>query len=192
MKAYYDNKPVATEAVGNGNWLYRWEIKQEEFTDETGNRSRWTCEEVTVNGEPEYGKCIVAVIRSRYSADDELALVNKYNSYKQGIIEDASIETEYAEYLKFVKGVKEQVRNDLSLNTVGDGEGNILESVMSKSVKEPPKGTYLNPIAYGKGDSLSKGKYYTQYGVVYECVKGTSGVKKDLYQMTTYAKPFDD
>lgn len=190
MKAYYDNKPSATEAVGNGNWLYRWDIEQKEFIDETGSRQQWACEEVTINGEPEYGKCIVAVIRSKYSADDELALVNKYNSYKQGIIEDASIETEYAEYLTFVKGVKEQVKKALGIETISGQEGVSGISTMSAATTE--EGTIDNPIAYEQGKSLTKGKYYTQYDVVYECIKGTSGIKKDLYQMSTYAKSVDN
>lgn len=145
---------------------------------------------MTIIGTPEYGKCIVAVIRSKYSADDELALVNKYNSYKQGIIEDASIETEYAEYLTFVKGIKEQVKKDLSIETISNPVETSGIDTMSASTIED--GTIDNPIAYEQGKSLTKGKYYTQYDVVYECIKGTSGIKKDLYQMSTYAKSVDN
>lgn len=190
MKAYYDNKPGVTEAVGNGNWLYRWDIEQKEFIDETGSRQQWACEEVTINGEPEYGKCIVAVIRSRYSADDELALVNKYNSYKQGIIEDSSIETEYAEYLTFVKGIKEQVKNALGIETTSGQETVSGISTMSATTIE--EGTIENPIIYEQGMALTKGEYYSQYDVKYECIKNTNGVKKDLYKMTTYAKAIDN
>lgn len=125
-RAYYDSKPKAFEAVGNGDFLYRWDVKEEKaqqemMLDEEGKsvseeRVQYSCNEVTINGEPGYAACIVSVIRSRYTADDELALINKYNSYKQGIITDATIEQEYADYLTFVKEVKEQVKKALGIN----------------------------------------------------------------------------
>ena len=52
-------------------------------------------------------------------------------------------------------------------------------------------GTLNNPISYEQGMSLTKGKYYVQYDVVYECIKSTNGLKKDLYKMSTYATSID-
>lgn len=33
-RAFYDVKPQALEAVGNGNYLYRWDIQEEEIQSE--------------------------------------------------------------------------------------------------------------------------------------------------------------
>lgn len=160
------------------------------FTDETGERKQWGCDEYVISGVPEYGKCVSAVIRSKYDIDAELALVNKYNSYKQGIIDDASIEEEYATYLTFVKEVKKQVKDTLGqVEEAANDAPDVSQSAKAKSVAD---GTKEAPSAYSQGIALEKGKYYVQYGVVYECVKATSGVKKDLYQMPTYAKAVDN
>ena len=64
-------------------------------------------------------------------------------------------------------------------------------NVMSK-MRDISIGTLNNPILYEQGMALSKGKYYVQYDVVYECIKNTNGVKKDLYKMPTYAKAVDN
>lgn len=108
--AYYDHEPSVFEAVGNGNYLYRWDI-QEEGGEPT---VQWSCKETTVKGKPEYGKCVEAVIRETYTADEEFAMINKYNSYKAGIITDESIVEEYEGYLREVVSIKERVKRDLA------------------------------------------------------------------------------
>lgn len=121
MKAYYDKKPSAVEPVGNGNHLYRWNIEEETVTMHEGmenepiDRIQYVCEEATINGEPAYDKCVEAVIRSRWSSDAEMALINKYNGYQLGIHQDSSIDTEYKEFLSFVNDAKEMVRRDLGI-----------------------------------------------------------------------------
>lgn len=104
------------EAVGNGDYLYRWDIQEE--TVERGEDEKptvqWSCKETTVKGEPEYGKCVEAVIRETYTADEEFAMINKYNSYKAGIITDESIVGEYEGYLHEVASIKERVKRDLA------------------------------------------------------------------------------
>lgn len=183
MKAYYDKRPAAIEAVGNGNCYYRQDIKETTSGDETGERSQWECDEYVVSGEADYDKCVAAVIRAKYGIDAELALMNKYNSYKQGIIDDVSIEEEYASYLTFVKDVKAKVKEALAMKD-GTETGTGAEEAAAKTGQEA--------AAYEQGMALEEGKYYTQYGVVYECVKGTPGQKKDLYQMTAYAKAVEE
>lgn len=122
MKAFYDNKPSAFEAVGNGDWLYRRDIREEEVPamgmegedSEKEPRKQWACDEVVVHGEPDYGKCVSAVIRDAYTIDEELALINKHASYQKGISEDDTIVDEYGSYLQFVAAVKAQVKQDLA------------------------------------------------------------------------------
>ena len=109
--AYYDHEPSVFEAVGNGNYLYRWDIQEETVEREEGGEPtvQWSCKETTVNG-----KCVEAVIRETYTADEEFAMINKYNSYKAGIITDGSIVEEYEGYLREVVSIKERVKRDLA------------------------------------------------------------------------------
>lgn len=189
MKAFYDNEPSTMEAVGNGDWYYRQNIEELTFTDETGDRKQWGCDEYVISGVPEYGKCVSAVIRSKYDIDAELALVNKYNSYKQGIIDDASIEEEYATYLTFVKEVKKQVKDTLGqVEEAANDAPDVSQSAKAKSVAD---GTKEAPIAYSQGIALEKGKYYVQYGVVYICIQSSGAQVYDLYQIPSIVTPVD-
>ena len=126
-RAYYDTKPPKLEAVGNGNYLYRWDILEEEVQHEmmqegkeepvsSVKKVQYSCREVTIHGKPEYGKCVEAVIRSDYSAEAELALINQFNAYQQGVLSDAGVVSEYEEYLAFVSSVKSMVKEDLEID----------------------------------------------------------------------------
>lgn len=126
-RAYYDTKPPKLEAVGNGNYLYRWDIQEEEVQHEmmqegeeepvsSVKKVQYSCREVTIHGKPEYGKCVEAVIRSDYSAEAELALINQLNAYQQGVLSDAGVVSEYEEYLAFVSSVKSMVKEDLEID----------------------------------------------------------------------------
>ena len=126
-RAYYDTKPPKLEAVGNGNYLYRWDIQEEEVQHEmmqegkeepvsSVKKVQYSCREVTIHGKPEYGKCVEAVIRSDYSAEAELALINQFNAYQQGVLSDAGVVSEYEEYLAFVSSVKSMVKDDLEID----------------------------------------------------------------------------
>lgn len=126
-RAYYDTKPPKLEAVGNGNYRYRWDIQEEEVQHEmmqegeeepvsSVKKVKYSCREVTIHGKPEYGKCVEAVIRSDYSAEAELALINQFNAYQQGVLSDAGVVSEYEEYLAFVSSVKSMVKEDLEID----------------------------------------------------------------------------
>lgn len=122
MQAFYDSKPPYLEAVGNGSYVYRFNIEEvvPELTDENAGEekvSQWKCEEVTVWKPVTSDKVIEAVIRAKYTASAELALVNKFNAYQQGLDVEAGIVEEYTEYLSFVANVKRQVRKDLGEET---------------------------------------------------------------------------
>ena len=45
MLAYYDNKPKKLEAVGDGSFKYRFDIKEKSAQEEAG--TQWQCQEVT-------------------------------------------------------------------------------------------------------------------------------------------------
>lgn len=124
MLAFYDNKPSNWEAVGNGSFMYRWNIEEvvPELTEENAEQekvSSWKCEEVTVWPPTTADKVIEAVIREKYSASDEIGLVNKFNAYQQGLDVEADIVDEYTAYLSYVAEVKRQVRKDLGEEATG-------------------------------------------------------------------------
>lgn len=140
MQAFYDSKPPYLEAVGNGSYVYRFNIEEvvPELTDENAGEekvSQWKCEEVTVWIPVTSDKVIEAVIRAKYTESAELALVNKFNAYQQGLDVEAGIVEEYTEYLSFVANVKRQVRKDLGEET----------SETPKATALTPKATALTP-----------------------------------------------
>lgn len=150
-RAYYDSRPKALEAVGNGNYLYRWDIQEEEvqsdfMQDESDDpvvaekRIQYSCREATIIGNPTYDKCVVAVIRDRYTAEQEMALINKYNSYLNSVTTDSTGLAEYDDYLKYIADAKLQVKRDLELE----------EKLSLKRQKK------LNDIsAYDKSDNVN-------------------------------------
>lgn len=107
MQAFYDNKPSKYEAVGNGSYLYRYNIQeveqtdtQEEAAEET--RKQWSCEEVTVWSPVSSNKITQAVIADRWDSDYEQKLVNEYNGAQLGVYTDEEAETIIAKYKAFL------------------------------------------------------------------------------------------
>ena len=117
-RAYYDEKPSVFQAVGNGDYLYHWDIQEEKITNNAGEDPqsevvKYSCLETTISGEVSYDKCVEAVIRSEYGIDQEMAVINKYNSYKNGLTQDIDSLNEYNEFLQFVFDTKMMVKKDL-------------------------------------------------------------------------------
>lgn len=107
MQAFYDNKPSKYEAVGNGSYLYRYNIQeveqtdtQEESAEET--RKQWSCEEVTVWSPVSSNKITQAVIADRWDSDYEQKLVNEYNGAQLGVYTDEEAEAIIAKYKAFL------------------------------------------------------------------------------------------
>lgn len=89
MRAFYDAKPSTLEAVGNGSFLYRYniqEVEQPSAQDDSGEaRTQWQCEEVTVWSPVTANKITEAVITSRWDGNHEQKLVNEYNGAQLGL-----------------------------------------------------------------------------------------------------------
>jgi len=89
QRAMYDSRPASMEAVGNGCILYRWDIQEETVeTQGGGTRVQYSCLEVSVYEPVSYDKLVSAMIRQKYTADDELAMarqcyteVEEYKAY---------------------------------------------------------------------------------------------------------------
>ena len=124
MKAFYDHNPSVLEAVGNGSYLYRWNIKESEVTDSINGESirQWECQEVTVWIPLTSNKITQDVIGELWDSDYEQKLINEYNSAVMGIYNEAlaaeKIET-YKNFLAERKRIKELVDTDCTELNIG-------------------------------------------------------------------------
>lgn len=129
-KAFYDNRPSTLEAVGNGSYLYRWDIQEE--TAETNNaqtvsdeeatateqRTQYSCNEVTVWAPLSANKITEAVIAAKWESNYEQKLVNEYNGAQLGVYgaktsEEAKARIQaYTDFLTERYTLKQQVDAD--------------------------------------------------------------------------------
>lgn len=108
MKAFYDNKPSVLEAMGNGSYIYRWDIKEVVVDSEEGQKTNYSCDEVVVWAPLTAEKLKEIVLREVYGEDKELKLVNEYNSYQMGVSGEDNSE-EYKAFLKVRESLKRGV-----------------------------------------------------------------------------------
>ena len=130
MKSNSDVRPPILQNLGNGSLYYNYNIMEVELPAETiketegeteeaegketpAVRTGYDYETVEVWGNPDYDKCVKAVLRSRRDETEEFSLINKYNASVFGIAKDEAAETEYKAYLQEVVAVKAMVRSDL-------------------------------------------------------------------------------
>ena len=125
MQAFYDNQPKKLEAVGNGSFRYRYNIKEEEKPVQASENSetaqeaqaqpQWVCEEVTVWAPLSANKITEKVLTERWDGNYEQKLVNEYNSAQMGLLseEEAAARIEaYRAFLTERTALKSQVDAD--------------------------------------------------------------------------------
>ena len=125
MQAFYDNQPKKLEAVGNGSFRYRYNIREEEKPVQASENSetaqeaqaqpQWVCEEVTVWAPLSANKITEKVLTERWDGNYEQKLVNEYNSAQMGLLseEEAAVRTEaYRAFLTERTALKSQVDAD--------------------------------------------------------------------------------
>ena len=125
MQAFYDNQPKKLEAVGNGSFRYRYNIREEEkpvqasenseTAQEAQTQPQWVCEEVTVWAPLSANKITEKVLTERWDGNYEQKLVNEYNSAQMGLLseEEAALRTEvYKAFLTERTQLKSQVDAD--------------------------------------------------------------------------------
>lgn len=122
--AYYDSKPSKLEAVGNGSYLYRFNIKglvpvTTEDDEQQERASQWKCDEVTVWSPITANKITEAVITTLCPASHEQKLINEYNAATLGMIGGSETSDEaklaiakYKEFLTNRQALKAQVDED--------------------------------------------------------------------------------
>ena len=88
-RAFYDTKPLNFEAVGNGSFRYRWDIREEQAPkmseEDTAERVQYSCNEVTVWMPVTSNKITQAVIGAMWDSDYEQKLLNEYNAANLGV-----------------------------------------------------------------------------------------------------------
>lgn len=119
MKTHSDQELQRLEAVGNGSYLYRWDIhtEEQEQPSEDGEgvttRTVWVAEEVTVWMPLTPNRITAAVITEAFPADYEQKLLNEYNAANLGMIPDRE-ETEkrrqaYTDFLRRRAELKNEI-----------------------------------------------------------------------------------
>ena len=130
--AFYDNQPSKLEAVGNGSYLYRFNIEQQttERQIEDGQKAethtQWKCDEVTVYEPLTANKITEAVIASVCPASHEQKLVNEYNAANLGLVGGSKTSDEakqriaaYKEFLEYRNTLKNKVDEDCAELGIG-------------------------------------------------------------------------
>ena len=123
MQAFYDNQPKKLEAVGNGSFRYRYNIREEEKpvqvreNSETSEQAqpqiKWVCEEVTVWAPLSANKITEKVLTECWDGNYEQKLLNEYNAANLGMIPDRE-ETEkrrqaYTDFLRRRAALKKEI-----------------------------------------------------------------------------------
>lgn len=113
-RAYYDAKPSKLEAVGNGSYLYRWDIRKEAVGAHA--QVQYSCYEVVVWATVTRNKITEAVIGKMWDVNVEQKLINEYNSAKLGIYSGEEANKKIAAYNQFLEeraALKAQIDADL-------------------------------------------------------------------------------
>lgn len=120
--AFYDMKPSKYEAVGNGSYIYRWNIQEvaaPESSEQGGEqRTQWQCDEVTVWPPVSSNKITEAVLCHLWPNNYEQKLVNEYNAANLGLYgaktsEEARAKiAKYTDFLTERAAVKAQIDAD--------------------------------------------------------------------------------
>ena len=117
MKAFYSQKPKVLEAVGNGSYLYRYNITEEqtEATEQTEQQTQWSFEEVTVWAPLSANKITEKVLTEKWDNNYEQKLINEYNAAVMGMLSEDVAQKKKDAYMTFLQErteLKTQVDND--------------------------------------------------------------------------------
>lgn len=105
MKAFYSQKPKVLEAVGNGSYLYRYNITEEQIeqAEQTEQQTQWSCEEVTVWAPLSANKITEKVLTEKWDNNYEQKLVNEYNAAVMGMLSEDVAQKRKDAYMTFLQ-----------------------------------------------------------------------------------------
>lgn len=129
-RSYYDARPSKFEAVGNGSYIYRWDIQEEATTQQVMaegedqpvaeiSRTQYSCYEVIVWASISSNKITEAVIGQMWESNYEQKLINEYNAANLGVYGGSKTSDEakakiaaYKEFLAARAALKAQIDAD--------------------------------------------------------------------------------
>ena len=109
-----NDKPSVWSDVGNGSYLYRFNIKEVSVpaqTEDAEATTDWQYNEVVVWGPVMSDSVTKEVMNAMWSKDAEQKLLNDYNSAQLGIIGEEYINL-YKDFLTQRKALKDQIDKD--------------------------------------------------------------------------------
>ena len=109
-----NDKPQILSAVGNGSYLYRFNIKEVEVPTPiqgTEVTNGWNYNEVVVWSPISSDAITKAVINYIWTKDAEQKYINDYNAATLGILDSSYIEA-YKNFMIQRKSIKEQIDKD--------------------------------------------------------------------------------
>ena len=109
-----NDKPQIMSAVGNGSYLYRFNIKEIEVPAQIEGaevKKAWQYNEVVVWGPVTSDGVTKEVINAMWSKDVEQKYINDYNAATLGILDESYIEA-YKSFMIQRKSIKEQIDKD--------------------------------------------------------------------------------
>lgn len=115
MRTNFTYRPATIEAVGNGGWYYRWDIKEVTIDIEERPRTQWQCEQVIVYAPLTSNKIVQAVIAEVWGLDIENKMLNEFNGAQLGVYDEATAVDKIAKYKQFLaerNALKAQVDSD--------------------------------------------------------------------------------
>lgn len=129
-RSYYDTLPPKFEAVGNGSYIYRWDIQEEAVTHQAvaegeveptteSTGVQYSCYEVVVWATITSNKITEAAIAAMWDANYEQKLINEYNAASLGVYGGSKTSEEakakisaYKDFLASRVALKVQIDND--------------------------------------------------------------------------------
>ena len=109
MKSSSNIKPPTFDKVGDGSWFYHYNVEEVEGEDGVTYKYEkvrvWSIDDNTLKD---------AVIRDRCTIGQEANIINNYNRFVLGLVDDESFKTMYIDYLNEITAIKAMVNNDLN------------------------------------------------------------------------------
>lgn len=133
-------KPAVIEKLGNGAYYYNYKITEkvvEVESQESGEKhqeTRWEFIQAYIKSQPDYRDAITAILRQYISADEEIALINKFNAFNMGVDVSSTICAEYESYCKLVAEIRAQVKADFKIPETAVIENRL--PISNKAVQE--------------------------------------------------------
>lgn len=101
MKSASNDKPLVLHHIGNNKHHFNYNVV--EHTDEETGEKSYTYDQIEIKGEPSYNKIVEALIKERYSINEEMA-INRQRENKPD---------EWQVYFEYCESVKQTVKQHL-------------------------------------------------------------------------------